>query len=93
MRTQANAAVQAAIETIDIGANTASASAASSCVGSAAIRSSTTAPVPASPWSSPIEAAWPRAAHPHVAVRCAAAAAQVAAPCESPLSWACAPAR
>ena len=46
--------VQAAIEMIDIGANTASAAAASSCVGSAAISNSTTAPVPASPWTTPI---------------------------------------
>ncbi len=51
--------MHATIETIDIGANTASASAASSWVGSAAISRSTTAPVPARPWSSPMDSACP----------------------------------
>ena len=46
--------VQSAIETADIGANTASAADAASGFGSAAISSSTTAPVPASPCSRPI---------------------------------------
>ena len=47
-----------AIETIDIGAKTASAAAASTRPGSAAISSTTTAPVPARPCSMPIPNAW-----------------------------------
>ena len=62
-----------------MGANTASAAAASSCVGSAAISSSTTAPVPARPCSTPIAERLLRSAHVAVVVA-TAAAAQVAPP-------------
>ena len=58
VRIHANAVVDSAIEKIDIGAKTASASAASSRPGSAATSSRTTAPVPASPCSRPIASAW-----------------------------------
>ena len=61
--TQAKAVVQSAIETIDIGANTASASAASSWVGRAASSSTTTAPVPASPCRRPMRERLARRAH------------------------------
>ena len=50
--------VQAAMENTDIGANTASAAAASTWSGRAVISSTTTAPVPASPCSVPMANAW-----------------------------------
>ena len=62
------AVVQSAIETADIGAKTASAAHASSGVGSAAISSSTTAPVPARPCSRPMPNACARRAQPAVVV-------------------------
>ncbi len=57
MNSQAKAAVIADIETIDIGAKTASAAVASSLPGTAAISRTTIAPVPASPCRTPIRKA------------------------------------
>ena len=58
VRTQAKALVHPAIDTTDIGAKSASAAAASRRSGRAATSRSTTAPVPARPWSAPIANAW-----------------------------------